>query len=587
VSVKSRSVTARFFLFNLALGICFTILLTAPGIQFLGTRILGYPHDGFAYTWKMWWWHESLPESHLGPADMSYVNYPYPGYNPHLLASPLINLLALPFVGWLGSLRTYNILMLLAFALSWPTAALLCYEFFPNSWAASLGGAVYAFYPNKVAHAVGGHLAQMFVFLFPLSVLFLYRAWRKPEKRGNSLLAAVFLALSILVDLKHIALFIAPFFLLFILFYGILERHKWTRARLVSVAITFGAAALLTAPFLAPLVIARFRGELAHFDAVGVVRHSADLTSFLVPPPEHPIYSSIESLRTYSARLAEEGWHENIFYLGFVTLLLSIIGFWRHRNNRDVAFWGLVALSGVILALGPLLKVGGKVVSFQVEEYVGHVPMPYYLLHSLPFYDWGRTPGRIIEMTMLALAVLATGGLLALLAQFKRNHRSTIALGVTVLVLIDGLFIWPWPLGNARVPEFYQPIAEDGQNYAILDLPIWEYRCERYQLYYATIHEHPIVGGVVTRRSPEAERTIREIEEIVDPEEGLATAESLANLGIRYVVLHKLCLSEEEVRDRSGFLASRLGPHVYDDSWIRAFQVPGEPTIPTEWLRSQ
>jgi hypothetical protein len=349
--------------------------------------------------------------------------------------------------------------------------------------------------------------------------------------------------------------------------------------------ITFAVAALITAPFLAPLIIGRFSGQLGHFHAEGVVRHSADLTSLLVPPPEHPIYSSIEPLRAYSATLAEEGWHENIFYLGFTTLLLSIIALWKQRENEDVRFWGLVAVSGVILALGPLLKVGGKLVSIHVEEYVGYIPMPYYLLHRLPFYDWGRTPGRIIEMTMLAMAVLAAGGLATLLVRCKRSHRSAIALGLIVLVLIDNLFIWPWPMGDARVPEFYHERARETQNYAMLDLPIHQYRCERYQLYYATVHERPIVGGVVTRRSREAEETIREVEQLVQPETSSATAESLADLGIRYVVLHKLCLGEDGLSEKSRFLDSKLGAYVYDDRWIRAFQVPGDPTISTEWLQ--
>ncbi|MEA3375247.1 MAG: hypothetical protein U9R72_03485 [Chloroflexota bacterium] len=581
--MKEKGATVRFLVFNLILGACVTILLTAPGIRFLGTHILGYPHDGFEYMWKMWWWHEALLEEQLSPSNMSYVNYPYDGSNPHLVASPLINALALPVVGRLGTLRTYNILMLLAFALSWPTAALLCYEFFHDPWAASLGGAVYAFYPNKVAHAVGGHLAQMFVFIFPLSVLFLYRAWKTPERRTNSLLAGMFVALSILVDLKHIALFIAPFIVLFLIFYGIVERCRWSRARAASMVVTFTVAALITVPVLAPLAMGRLSGQLEHFHAEGVVRHSADLSSFFVPPPEHPLYSSIKPLHDYSAKLAQEGWHENIFYLGLVTLLLTVFGTWKHWGNRDARFWSLVGIVGMILALGLLLKVGGKLVSLHVEEHVSYIPMPYYVLHSLPFYDWGRTPGRIIEMTMLALAVLAAGGAATLLGHVKSNYRSAAALGMIVVVLIDGLFIWPWPLGDAQVPEFYSQIAAEPQNYAILDLPLWEYRCERYQLYYATIHERPIVGGLVTRRSAEAEETIREVEQLVQPKERVSAAEPLAELGIRYVILHKLSLEDADLQEMTGHLTAQLGPPRYDDRWIRAFEVTGEPAIPPDW----
>jgi 4-amino-4-deoxy-L-arabinose transferase-like glycosyltransferase len=516
---------------------------------------------------------------------MSYVNFPYPGWNPHLVASPLINVLALPLVDGLGTLATYNILLLGGIALSWPAAALLCYEVFPDRWAATVGAAVYAFYPNKIAHAVGGHLAQTFVFLFPLTVLFLFRAWKAPQNRSNSLLAGLLLGLSLLVDLKHIALFIAPFVALFLVFYGVVERRAWGRARVGSLAVAFAIGGLVSGPFLMPLILGRLNGQLEHFAAPGVIRHSADLTSFLVPPPEHPIYSSWESLRSYSTELAWEGWHENIFYLGIVTLVLSAVSVWRLRRRRDVQFWGLVAMCGIILALGPVLKVGGAPVSFRVAGGIRHVPLPYAILQALPFYDWGRTPGRIVEMTMLALAVLSAGGTTVLFGDTQSRYRSLLVLGVVAAILIDTLFVWPWPVGDARVPRFYRQISQERGQYAILDLPIWEYRCEQYQLYYATVHERPIVGGLVTRR--EAERSMQKLEQLVQPTGQPRTAAAFRAMGIRYVVLHKLCLPEDDLEEKSELLTSSLGAEVYDDEWIRAFQVPGDPSLPVDWPRRQ
>lgn len=567
------------FGFDLGLGVAAAVLLTAPAVLLIDSRVMGYPHDGFAYMWKMWWTRKALLELHISPADMRYVNYPYPGYNPHLIASPLINVLALPLIGWLGPLRTYNLLMLAAFALSWPTAALLCYEFSRNRWAASVGGAAYAFYANKVAHAVGGHLAQMFVFLLPLSALFLYRAWRTPQRRSHAILAGAFLGLSALVDLKHVALFVVPFVGLFLLFHGLVERRQWNRVRVVSMATVLAVATLSTAPFLVPLVAGRLAGRLEHFYATGVVRHSADLTGFFVPPPEHPLYANLEPLRAYSERLAAAGWHENIFYLGIVALALAVAAGWKRRHEREVQFWVIAALVGMVLALGPFLKVGGGLATLQVEEYVGYIPLPYYLLQRLPFYDWGRTPGRIIEVTMLALAVLAAYGAADVLSRFRGGHRPVVALGLIALVLADSLFVWPWPLGDAEVPAFYRQIALEAQDYAVLDLPLWEYRCERYQLYYATIHGHRIVGGSVTRRSPEAETAMRAVERLVQADAAGAPAESLAELGIRYVVLHKLCLEEAGLNAQTALLEKELGRFIYDDRWIRAFEVPGNPGI--------
>lgn len=558
------------FAFDLGLGIALTVLLTAPAVLLLDTHILGYPHDGFAYIWKMWWTRKALLDLHVSPAEMSYINYPFVGYNPQLVASPLINLLVLPLLGWIGPLRTYNLVLLAAFALSLPTAAQLCHEFCGHRWAATVGGVVYAFFTNKVAHAVGGHLAQVFVFLFPPAALFLHRSWISPERRRNGVLAGLFLAFSALVNLKHLAWFVAPLVAIFVLFYGITDRRRWNRKRVISLTTMMLVATLVTVPFFLPLVVARLSGRLGHFYAEGVVKHSADATGFFVPSAEHPLYSRLDPVRAYSEMLASEGWHENAYYLGWVAMTLAVIALWRRRRERGVQFWLVVFAAGLVLSLGPFLKLGGCVT---------RVPLPYYLLQRLPFFDWGRTPGRMVGLAMVALSVLSACGAAILLAKITPAFRSAAALGLMVLILVDGLFVWPWPMGDARVPEFFGQIAAEPEDYAILDLPLWNYRCERYQLYYASVHGHRIVGGGLTRRSPEAEVAMREVERLVEPGSAGAPAEPLAELGIRYVVLHKLCLDDAALDEQSAFLSAHLGVAVYDDEWIRAYEVPGEPSI--------
>jgi len=591
ISPGSRKATRRVgsdvigdFLFNLGLGLCFAVLLTAPAVRFFNTHILGYPHDGFAYIWKMWWTRKALLELHISPAQLPYVNYPYVGYNPHLVASPLINLLTLPLVGLLGPLCTYNTVLLLSLALSWPTGALLCREFTGERLSASVGGALYAFHANRMAHAIGGHLAQVFSFLFPVMALLLYRAWRTPRRR-NALWAGLLLALALLIDLKHVGLFVAPFLVLFLIFFGLSERHLWTRERLLALVLTLGTAMLIVTPFFVPLVVSRMTGWLEHFYVPGVVRHSADLLGFVVPPPGHPLYRHWAALHALSERLALPGWHENIFYLGWSALGLATLGAIASWRQPAICFWVVVVLVGLLLALGPVLKVGGEVVNWRLGQTMGTVPLPYALLQALPFYDWGRTPGRIVTLVMLALAVLTAMGASVILAYIRqRGLRALLALALMALIVTDHLFTWPWPLGDAKAPVFYDRLAAQPADFAILDLPLWEYRCERYQLYYATVHGHRIVGGSITRRPPEAETAMRQVEQWAVPQADAEVALALAGLGIRYVVLHKLCLEEPALNEETTYLTTHLGPPVYDDHWIRAFEVPGQPTIPGERL---
>ena len=139
-----------------------------------------------------------------------YVNYPFEGSNSHLLASPLIPILSIPLQKIFGLLGTYNLFILISFALSWPSCAILCREFTTQPISATVGGALYAFNSKKLAHAVGGHLPHGFTFLCPILALLLFRSWRNKNRRTVILFGLIF-ALSLLIDIKHIALFSAPF----------------------------------------------------------------------------------------------------------------------------------------------------------------------------------------------------------------------------------------------------------------------------------------------------------------------------------------------------------------------------------------
>ena len=72
---------------------------------------------------------------------------------------------------------------------------------------------------------------------------------------------------------------------------------------------------------------------------------------------------------------------------------------------------------------------------------------------------------------------------------------------------------------------------------------------------------------------------MRQVEQWALPKVGGESGLRLAEQGVRYVVLHKLCLGEPALDEQTAFLTAQLGSPVYDDRWIRAFEVPGQPTI--------
>ena len=107
-------------------------------------------------------------------------------------------------------------------------------------------------------------------------------------------------------------------------------------------------------------------------------------------------------------------------FLGFVTLALAVIGALAAR--RRLAAWIWTALVFGVLALGPLLQIAGRY-RFSLDNLLPEgvtFPLPFTLLHFLPFISANRAPNRNSTILMLALAVLAGYGVAWLLGKISK-----------------------------------------------------------------------------------------------------------------------------------------------------------------------
>ncbi|MCC7358991.1 MAG: hypothetical protein IT317_05915, partial [Anaerolineales bacterium] len=196
--------------------------------------------------------------------------------------------------------------------------------------------------------------------------------------------------------------------------------------------------------------------------------------------------------------------------LGFVTLVLALVG--AVSLGRRVAAWAASALVFAVFALGPLLHVNGRT-RFSLDGLDVVYPLPFILLHYVPIVRGNRVPNRFSAVLMLALAVLAAYGAWALARWLaaRVSHRAAVP-AVTVALAAALLFehaAVPLPLTDARVPAVYQAIADDGGDFAILQLPLgWRNSFgvigsedTRVQ-YYQTAHGQPMLGGNISRNPP-------------------------------------------------------------------------------------
>ena len=210
---------------------------------------------------------------------------------------------------------------------------------------------------------------------------------------------------------------------------------------------------------------------------------------------------------------------------------IGVLQDWRRR--RDVRLWLAVAAVDSLLTLGPVLKVAGRVAT------IGGVslPMPYAVATRVPLLSWGRAPARLNLTARFALATLAAYGVCWVIGRVRgAAWRQIAALGVMALVVLDGLYVFPWPMADASVPDFYAALAADERSVAVLDLPVANYVADKYYLLYQMTHGHTIVGGYRTRRPFEAERAMRALEGLARPG---GDPLALADRGIGYVILHR------------------------------------------------
>ena len=160
-----------------------------------------------------------------------------------------------------------------------------------------------------------------------------------------------------------------------------------------------------------------------------------------------------------------------------------------------------------------------------------------------------RAPDRFFVVISLALAVLVGYGLAHLVSGASSNRWKQAGVWVLGGVIFFEFLYAPFPMLQSIVPAFYEQIADEPGEFAILGLPMGR---QRYHMYYQTFHEHPLVWGVISRTPAKAFRYIKNsplLESLrarTAPDPGLDIQEQLSGLGrhgVRYIIVHKYLLN--------------------------------------------
>lgn len=222
----------------------------------------------------------------------------------------------------------------------------------------------------------------------------------------------------------------------------------------------------------------------------------------------------------------------HIQYLGMALFIgLASLG-------RKARTWLRLMLAGIILSLGPVLKLSGQTVKLLSLP----LPLPYAGLYYLvPGFQGFRTPSRWIVLATLAASVI-----IALwLGRFKSR-----ATGIFIALVLLGLVLAETPLFpgvtvNPQPPPVYAQIRALPLDAVILELPVklWtmpNHELESLRSLYSLEHQRRRFNGY----SGFAPQAWIELVQLLD-RDGLtpALAERLHGLGVTHVVADNRLLS--------------------------------------------
>jgi hypothetical protein len=384
--------------------------------------------------WGLAWWPHALLTgsnpfySHLlwGPAGVDVA-----GAN----TMPAAAIALWPVTAAFGVVVSYNVLAILAPALSALAAYLLCRRLTANNAASLVGGFLFGFSSYELSQSLG-HPNLTLVFLLPVLVhLSLRRLAGELARRRFVLIVALVLGVQALLSTE--ILFDACLLGAAALIVGYYTAPRTLRPQVAAVAREIGVAGLIAALAVFPYLMAALAQKqlVRSGDAFGL-----NALNLIVPTPitrfGATAYSNV-------ARTFEQG---NLFEAGgylSVPVVFALLAFarngWRSRAGRLLLTMLSIAL---LLALGSHLQVAGSRL----------IPLPWIVLVRLPLFST-IAPSRFMVFADLVVAICVALWLAQ--SNGRRAYRWVVALVGVAMLLANSSAADSYWAGTPANPAFF------------------------------------------------------------------------------------------------------------------------------------
>jgi hypothetical protein len=594
-----------------------TVFYTRPLLLHMTNAIAGGGIDGWNFYWDYWWTPFALFNLHQTPFHTDWIFYQSgTSLYFHTLQS-LGGLMAAPFQ-FIGLAFADNVVTLLSYLLAgWFTyllARLLLQQYVGNAGgeaaegdnqsspsgrvllveaAAFVAGFAFAFAsPWRLQYLYAGQGSRLGIEWVPLFLYFAYRAylrqsWKDAVFAGLSVVAAA------LTELQYVVYITIIVVILLLVELVVRGWRAWWRP-----ALYIAGAGVLAVVLLSPILLQMY-GELSHDPTLipttsATVLHSADLLELFAPNRSNLIWGGLAG--ALQSPVYDKYPMPGAFSPPYIILGLAIVGVvltWRRAQTKVLLACGLTFL---LISYGPMLHINGK---DTFTAYQTNIPMPYAVLYYLPFMQVSRDPERFGEMAYLFWCLLAAVGCFALVewygartglqSQAIKGWQAIVVPAVVVLLAgIEFITITP-PIDRVDTPPFYQQLANDKANYAIMELPIYKGGDEDHWFSYQAAHHKYLLGGDLARKQsyPFAEYTpvlnwfwaqqVPGKPDIVPDPPLSAGLDVLRWANIHYAVLIKQAVVGQDLPSANALIKAVWGPNAgpsYSDTIMDVYSVP-------------
>jgi hypothetical protein len=426
VGGRSNRAALREGLLAFGAGAALTLVLKAPVWRGAGSTVPADTGDPLLLSWILAWVGHAVSTA---PAEMFDTNAFWP--LPRTLAFSDALLGYAPF-GLVGegpgaALTRYAVVYLFAYALAFAGLYVLARQLGVSRGAALVAGAAFAFSPFRLSQA--GHLQILSSGGIPLALAMLARGHgvgRAGRARPGWTLAGWLVAVWQLSLGFGLGLMFA--YLLGVLtavatgvalVRRVLPPTRLLVADAVGLVLFVLAGVLLALPYLQ---VAEDHPN-ARRDVATVDLYSPPPSALLTAPPESVLYGEL----TRARRERQVVPAEMALLPGVAVSVLAVLGAaaGRWSRRRRLALGAAVVLL-VVLALGTQGPFGGRFTYL-------------VLLEHFPGWQGVRTPGRLMTLAYLFLALLAAAGVDALRGLVRtRRASAAVAAALTGLVLLEG-----------------------------------------------------------------------------------------------------------------------------------------------------